>query len=167
MYRYAYVDLMLGGKERKLLNLGMVASDQHGWVAAPPGSDFSGLEYRVDKAKEPSKVGATPGPVRPVQPSAPTPAAKKNGPPRAAGTWLSGDAYHQAYPPLQQPKPAPMPASVPHQELQEVRNEVKKMGLLVEKLLSSREADQKHEVADEASTLLRKEMADLKEKMAS
>ena len=56
-----------------------------------------------------------------------------------------------------------MPASVPHQELQEVRNEVKKMGLLVEKLLASREADQKHEVPDEASTLLRKEIADLKE----
>ena len=36
------------------------------------------------------------------------------------------------------------------------------MGLLVEKLLSSREADQKLEVPDEASTLLRKEMADLK-----
>ena len=75
VYRYAYVDLMLGGKERKLLNLGMVASDQHGWVATPPGSDFAGLEYRVDKAKKPSKVGATPGPVRPVQPSAPKPAA--------------------------------------------------------------------------------------------
>ena len=105
VYRYAYVDLMLGGKERKLLNLGMVASDQHGWAAAPPGSDFSGLEYRVDKAKEPSKVGATPGPVRPVQPSAPKPAAKNNEPPRAAGTWPSGDAYHKVYPPLQQPKP--------------------------------------------------------------
>ena len=108
VHRYAYVDLMLGGKERKLLNLGMVASDQHGWAAAPPKSDFSGLEYRVDKAKEPSKVGATPGPVRPVQPSAPTPAAKKNEPPRAAGTWASGDAYHKEYPPWQQPEPTQM-----------------------------------------------------------
>jgi chromosome segregation ATPase len=51
---------------------------------------------------------------------------------------------------------------VPHQELQEVRNEVKKMGLLVEKLLSCREADQNLEMSG-ANSLLRKEMADLKE----
>ena len=122
-----------------------------------------GLGYRVDVGKDSRKVGATPRPVHPVQPPAPTPAAKNTEQPRAAGTWLSGDAYHQAYPPLQQPKPAPTHAPVPHQELQEVRSEVKKMGLLVEKLLSSREAETKHEVPDEASTLLRKEIADLKE----
>ena len=56
VHRYSYVELKLGGKQRKLLNWGMEASDQHGWVAAPPESDFSGLEYRVDKAKEPSKA---------------------------------------------------------------------------------------------------------------
>ena len=39
---------------------------------------------------------------------------------------------------------------------------MKKIRLLVEKLLSSREADQKPEVSDDANTLLRKEMADLK-----
>ena len=121
-----------------------------------------GLGYRVDVGKDSRKVGATPRPVHPVQSPAPTPAAKNKEPPRAAGTWSSGDAYHKAYPPLQQPKPAPMHDPVPHPELQEVRNEVKKMGLLVEKLLSSREADQKHELDEEASTLLRKEMADLK-----
>ena len=49
------------------------------------------------------------------------------------------------------------------QDLQEVRNEVQKMGLLVEKLLSSREAGQKHEVPDEATTLLKNELADVKE----
>ena len=156
-HRFAFVTLN-GDKLSTQLAWGITASEQGGRVVTPRG-----LEYRVDVGKDPRKVGATPRPVHPVQPPAPTPAAKNTELPRAAGTWPSGDAYHKAYPPLQQPKPAPMPASVPHQELQEVRNEVKKMGLLVEKLLSSREADQKHEVPDEASTLLRKEMADLKE----
>ena len=122
-----------------------------------------GLEYRVDVGKDPRKVGATPRPVHPVQPPAPTPAAKKTEPPRAAGTWPSGDAYHKEYPPCQQPKPTQMQHDAAYkQDLQEVRNEVQKMGLLVEKLLSSREADQKLEVPDEAATLLQ-EMADLKE----
>jgi hypothetical protein len=40
---------------------------------------------------------------------------------------------------------------------------MKKLGLQVEQWLSSREADQKPEVPDEANTLLRQEMADLKE----
>ena len=155
-HRFAFVTLN-GDKLSTQLAWGITASEQGGRVVTPRG-----LEYRVDVGKDPRKVGATPRPVHPVQPPAPTPAAKNTELPRAAGTWPSGDAYHKAYPPLQQPKPAPMPASVPHQELQEVRNEVKKMGLLVEKLLSSREADQKPEVPDEANTLL-KEMADLKE----
>ena len=156
-HRFAFVTLN-GDKLSTQLAWGITASEQGGRVVT-----LRGLEYRVDVGKDPRKVGATPRPVHPVQPPAPTPAAKNTELPRAAGTWPSGDAYHKAYPPLQQPKPAPMPASVPHQELQEVRNEVKKMGLLVEKLLSSREAGREHEVPDEASTLLRKEIADLKE----
>ena len=36
VHRYSYVELKLGGKQRKLLNWGMEASDQHGWAAAPP-----------------------------------------------------------------------------------------------------------------------------------
>ena len=155
-HRFAFVTLN-GDKLSTQLAWGITASEQGGRVVT-----LRGLEYRVDVGKDPRKVGATPRPVHPVQPPAPTPAAKNTELPRAAGTWPSGDAYHKAYPPLQQPKPAPMPASVPHQELQEVRNEVKKMGLLVEKLLSSREADQNPEVPDEANTLL-KEIADLKE----
>jgi hypothetical protein len=156
-HRFAFVT-MDGDKLSDQLAWGITASEQGGRVVTPQG-----LGYRVDVGKDSRKVGATPRPVHPVQSPAPTPAAKNTEQPRAAGTWLSGDAYHQAYPPLQQPKPAPMHDPVPHPELQEVRNEVKKMGLLVEKLLSSREADQKHEAPDEASTLLRKEMAELKE----
>ena len=156
-HRFAFVT-MNGDKLSDQLAWGITASEQGGRVVTPQG-----LGYRVDVGKDSRKVGATPRPVHPVQSPAPTPAAKNTEQPRAAGTWLSGDAYHQAYPPLQQPKPAPTHAPVPQQELQEVRNEVKKMGLLVEKLLSSREADQKHEAPDEASTLLRKEMAELKE----
>ena len=59
----------------------------------------------------------------------------------------------------QETKPASTP--VQNQELEEVKEELKKLGLQVAKLLSSREADQKFEVplADEASTLLRKELA--------
>ena len=163
IHRYQFVNLMLGGKERRLLNKGMVASDQHGWVATPPDSDFAGLEYRVDKAKKPSKVGATPGPVRPIPPPAPKPAAKNSVPPRAAGAWASGEAYHTVYPPLQQPQPMSVQNDAAYkQDLQEVRNEVQKMGLLVEKLLSCREADQNLEMSG-ANSLLRKEMADLKE----
>jgi hypothetical protein len=163
VHRYQFVNLMLGGKERRLLNRGMVASDQHGWVATPPDSDFAGLEYRVDKAKKPSKVGATPGPVRPIPPPAPKPAAKNSVPPRAAGAWASGEAYHKAYPPLQQPQPMSVQNDAAYkQDLQEVRNEVQKMGLLVEKLLSCREADQNLEMSG-AYSLLRKEMADLME----
>ena len=46
VHRYAYIDLKLGGKERPRLNLGMVASDQKGWVETPLGSDFFPLQYQ-------------------------------------------------------------------------------------------------------------------------
>ena len=81
----------------------MVASDQKGWVATPPDSDFSDLEYRIDKAK--AKVGATPTPVHPVRPSAPASAATSKVVPPAAGTWSTGAAYYNAYPPLPQTEP--------------------------------------------------------------
>ena len=78
-------------------------------------------------------MGEAPRPVHPIRPSAP--ASKSTVLPEGVGIWnqKTGSAYYKEYPPLpQQTKPAPMHDPVPHQELQEVRNEVKKMGLLVE-----------------------------------
>ena len=84
--------------------------------------------------------------------------------PKADGAWSSGDAYYKEYPPLQQTKPTSTHNDTAHkQELKDVQDEMQKIRLLVELVLSSREADQKPEVPDEANTLLRKEMADLKE----
>ena len=160
-HRFEFVTLR-GGKWSQQIDLGMAAAVQKGRVATP--KKWRGLEYRVDVGKDPRKVGATPTPVHPVRPSAPESAATSKVVPPAAGTWSTGAAYYKAYPSLPQTEPTATHNDAAYkQDLLKVRQEVQKMGLSIEKLLSSREADQKPEVPDEANTLLRQEMADLKE----
>ncbi len=160
-HRFEFVTLR-GGKWSQQIDLGMAAAVQKGRVATP--KKWRGLEYRVDVGKDPRKVGATPTPVHPVRPSAPASAATSKVVPPAAGKWSTGAPYYKAYPPLPQTEPTPMHNDAAYkQELQKVQKEMKKLGLQVEQWLSSREADQNPEVPDEANTLLRQEMADLKE----
>ena len=83
--------------------------------------------------------------------------------PKGVQVWdiPSGRAF-PAYPPLlQQTKPTSTP--VQNQELQEVRQDVIEIRSWMKQLLSSREADRKLEVPDEATTLLKNELADVKE----
>jgi hypothetical protein len=160
-HRFEFVTLR-GGKWSQQIDLGMAAAVQKGRVATP--KKWGRLEYRVDVGKDPRKVGATPTPVHPVRPSAPESAAKSKVVPPAAGKWSTGAPYYKAFPPLPQTEPTATHNDAAYkQDLLKVRQEVQKMGLSIEKLLSSREADQKPKVPDEANTLLRKEMADLKE----
>ena len=161
-HRFEYVELVEGGPRRRQIRAGIVAWEQNGRVATP--SNFDGLEYRCDKGTGPRKVGETPRPVAPVQPSAP--ASKSTVLPKGVQVHdiPSGNAW-SGYPPLpQQTKPTPMHNDAAYKrDLQEVQKEMQKLGLQVEQWLSSREADQNPEVPDEANTLLRQEMADLKE----
>jgi hypothetical protein len=161
-HRFEYVELMEGGPRRRQIRAGIVAWEQNGRVATP--SEFDGLEYRCDKGTGPRKVGETPRPVAPVQPSAP--ASKSTALPKGVQVHdiPSGNAW-SGYPPLpQQPKPTPMHNdAVYKRDLLEVQKEMQKLGSQVEQLLSYREAEKKLEVPDEANTLLIKEMADLKE----
>ncbi len=160
-HRFSFVTLLEGGKRRRQIRSGMVASEQKGRVATPP--EWGGLEYRVDKSTGPRKVGETPRPAHPVQLSAP--ASKSTVLPKGVKVWNkeTGSAFPEYYPPRQQTKPTPMHNDAAYkQELLAVRAEVKGLRSLVEQVLSYREADQKIEVPDEANTLLRNELADVK-----
>ena len=62
-YRFEYVALAEGGKRRAPLRLGMLASEQKKWVAT--NAEWQDLQYRIDLATGPCKVGETPKPVHP------------------------------------------------------------------------------------------------------
>ena len=157
VHRLSFLTLTDEQAQEKLIRNGLTAARLRQWVMLGP--EWNNLCYRVDEGQEARNLSE----LRPARPEAW--ASKSTGLPKVGRVWdeKSGNTFTEAYPPLPQTKPTPMHDAAYKTELEEVRNEVKKVRSWVEQVLSSREADRKFKVPDEANTLFQNELADVKE----
>ena len=158
VHRLSFLTLTDEQAQEKLIRNGLTAARLRQWVMLGP--EWNNLCYRVDEGQEARNLSE----LRPARPEAW--ASKSTGLPKVGRAWdeKSGNTFTEAYPPLPQTKPTPMHDAAYKKELEEVRNEVKKVRSWVEQVLSSesREADRNFKVPDEENTLFQNELADVK-----